>query len=212
MKARSYPVVLSLVAGLLGSAGLAAEDSTQKFSWLEPNSPDYSMVRALGERTIVTYVQAMFSQIKQVLTSTDASFAVGVMHLKDYKLPKSAPGQPVVTMIKRTSLQLRSIMNLPDDADRAALELVDARLRLGDEVPKVLVQQLARADGTKEWRVYRPIVTTQECLACHGTVESLSTGVRAALHQFYPEDKAVNLGKGEWRGLVRVSLQPAPTK
>lgn len=212
MKARSYPIVLSLAAGFLGFAGLAAEEPAPKFFWLEASSPDYAMVRAIGERTIVTYVQAMFGQVKQVLTSTDPSFAIGAMHLKDYKLPKSAPGQPFATLIKRTSLQLRSIMNSPDDADRAALELVDARLRLGDEVPKVLVQQVTRTDGGKEWRVYRPIVTAQECLNCHGPVDSLAPGVRSALHQFYPEDKAVNLGKGEWRGLVRVSLQPAPGK
>lgn len=191
----------------------AAEPAVLSHSFIDPADPAVSEIRRLGEWSLDRAGVQMQTEVRRVLADTAPAMAIGVMHMKDYKLPATAPGKPAVTGLRRTSLQVRNPANAPDAADRAVLELIKEQLNQGDPVSKILVQQITRPGQSAEWRVYRPLVVIKQCLVCHGETATLAPGVQDALKVFYPRDTAVDYHDGDWRGLMRVTIVvPAAAK
>lgn len=212
MKARFYPVVLSLALTLVAFAANRAAAAPPAHAFVDPDTPAVAQIRLLGERTIDQLGNALIMEVRRVLAKSSPALAIGMLHLKDYKLPLSAPGQPVVTAVRRTSLRVRNPANSPDAADQAALDLIMEQLQNGDDVARVLVQRVTLPGQPPEWRVYRPLAALQQCLDCHGKEAALAPGVADTLKVFYPADKAVDYKPGEWRGLIRVSIKEPAKK
>ncbi len=206
MKARSCPVVLSVLLGLMVSAARAEDAAVLSHTFIDPADPAVSEVRRLGEWTLDRAGVMMQAEVRRVLADTAPAMAIGMMHLKDYKLPATAPDKPAVTGLRRTSLHVRNPANAPDAADRAALDLIKEQLDQGEPVAKLLVQKVTRPGQPAEWRVYRPLVAMKQCLVCHGRAATLAPGVQDALKVFYPHDTAVDYEEGDWRGLMRVAI------
>src|SRR5690242_19369672 len=190
MKARSCPVVLSVLLGLLLPAARADDAAILSHALVDPADPAVSEIRRLGEWTLDRAGVMMQTEVRRVLADTAPAMAIGVMHLKDYKLPAAAPGKPAVTSLRRTSQHVRNPANAPDAADRAVLELIKDQLDQGHPVSKILVQKITREGQPDEWRVYRPVVVIKQCLGCHGDTDTLAPGVLDALKVFYPRDTA----------------------
>ena len=211
MRARSYSVILSLVCGLAAGPTLrAAEAADSLCVFVDPADPALAAIRKLGERTLDHAATAMVVEIRHELRESAPALAIGKLHLKNYPLPPAVPGQPAVTAIRRTSLQLRNPANAPDAADLAALELIRNQLERGDDVASELVQRVTLPGQRPEWRIYRPLVTLKECLECHGRADALAPGVADTLKVFYRSDQAVDYRTGSWRGLMRVSITAPP--
>lgn len=209
MKARPYPVVLSLLVCWLAQTPVPAADA---FSFVDPTDPTVAEVRKTGEFTIDQAGNALVMEVRRLLASSSPASVVGQMHLRSYKLPAAAPNKPGVTTLRLTSLKVRNPANAPDAADRAALEHIKQQLSEGDPVSQLLIQKVELSGQAPEWRVYRPLVTLKQCLACHGPVHSLDADLAAALKLRYPADEAVDYKASEWRGMLRVSLAPAPER
>ena len=211
MRARSYSFILSLACGLAaGPAVLAADAASPTAVFVDDADPGVAEIRKLGERTLDHAGTALLMEVRHVLAESSPALAIGRLHLKDYPLPRAVPGQPAVTAIRRTSLQVRNPANAPDAADLAALELIRDQIANGDDVAKVLVQRVTLAGQPPEWRVYRPLVTLKQCLECHGPADELAPGVSDTLKVFFPADQAVDYKVGKWRGLIRASIvEPA---
>jgi len=214
MKPLSGPVVLSVFLGLLAVSTARADDAAiLSHAFIDPADPAVREVRRLGEWTLDQAGVMMQKEVRQVLADTAPAMAIGVMHLKNYKLPATAAGKPSVTGLRRTSLHVRNPANAPDVADRAALDLIKEQLDQGESVARILVQQVTRPGQPAEWRVYRPLIVMKQCLVCHGPVSVLAPGVQDALKVFYPHDNALDYQEGDWRGLMRVTIvDPAAKK
>lgn len=189
----------------------------RKFTWIDATDPTVVEIRRVADPLIQQTGNRMLSEVNRVLTRKGAEAGIDDLHLKEWKLPVAAPGQPRVTAVKRTSLRVRNPASLPDNADLAALLSIQTAMADGNTPPGVIVQRVEAAAGVPaEWRVYRPMITTAACLACHGPVDSLSSGVKAKLERLYPGDKATEYAANEWRGVIRVSIvapdEPAPSK
>ncbi|HWA28662.1 MAG TPA: DUF3365 domain-containing protein [Lacunisphaera sp.] len=213
MNARIPHVVLPLVGLLLlGPATFRAADSADPpYIFVNPEEPVLKDIRRLGETTTDRLGNDLLREVRQLLAVTPTIDAVGSMHLKNYKLPPAAPGSIwTITQVKRTSLRVRNPANAPDDADRAALDLIKSQLEQGDPVSKVLVQRVTTPGQPAEWRVYRPISAMNECMQCHGNIGKMDPRVADRLQETYPEDKAINYREWEWRGLLRVSIVERP--
>ena len=174
---------------------------------------DATQLAQYGFKMIEQIGGKMIDEVNRELANREISEAVSILHLKNLELPKPVAGRPAITAIKWTSLLIRNPRNAPDAADTEALNKIHGQL-MADETPdKMLVQKIERAGQPVEWRVYRPIAASQSCLACHGDPKTFRPGVKAALDLLYPEDKAVEYGAKEWRGIIRVSLTaPAAAK
>ena len=56
----------------------------------------------------------------------------------------------------------------------------------------------------KYFRYMKGIVLQQGCIACHGSEEQLSDGVKARLAEDYPHDQAIGYTPGQIRGGVSI--------
>jgi hypothetical protein len=214
MKARSGAIVLFLTGTLIGASLARATDRVvSSHALVNPDDPAVAEIRRLGERTISQVGVALVAEVRRVLAHTPPAEAIGVLHLKDYKLPVPTPGKMGVTAFRRVTLHVRNPANSPDDADQAALLFIERQLESGDDVAKVLVQRVTSPGQPPEWRVYRPVSVLKECLQCHGENNSLAPGVDARLKELYPVDTATAYNLGDWRGLIRVTIvDPAGSK
>ena len=206
MKARLLPLLL-LPAGLgLFAAEPAASDSGMV--WVEENDPAAADIRRVGEQAMDAVGRTFLVEVRRE-TAASVAAAVDKLHLKDYKPPASAAGQPVITAVRHTSLRLRNPANAPDAADLSALDLIKQKLDNGDDVPHLLVQKLTTPGQPVEWRVYQPLGLAKQCVVCHGPADEIEPAVSAALKAKYPGDKATDYSTGDWRGIFRISLLSA---
>lgn len=233
MKVTKYPLAFSLVVCLaLAARSVAAdagpvttEPTITYFDATAPAAPQTDgtttfvaggdaatdQIAQYGFKMIEQIGGLMIAEVNRELANQEIAQAVSILHLKTMELPKPVAGKPVVTAIKRTSLLIRDPRNAPDAADTAALNKIHEQLMADQSPDKMLVQKIERAGQPVEWRVYRPIGASQSCLACHGDPKTFRPGVKEALDLLFPEDKAVDYGAREWRGIIRVSLT-APAK
>lgn len=196
---------------LLWSGLLAATPENpalqRKFTWIDAGDPAAAEIRRVAEPVIQQTGNRMLGEVNRVVARKGAEAGIDDLHLKDWKLPVAAPGQPRITAVKRTSLRVRNPASLPDNADLAALLSIQTALADGTTPPSMLVQRVEAAAGfPAEWRVYRPMITTAACLVCHGPVDTLTPGVIAKLERLYPGDKATEYAANQWRGVIRVSI------
>jgi hypothetical protein len=107
--------------------------------------------------------------------------------------------------IRRTTTRLRNPANAPDPLDAEALAWFESQLASTGTLPKEWVQN----EGQEAMRYYRPLVTNEMCVRCHGPVESLMPEVAAVLAERYPQDQAIGYAPGDFRGLIRVRIARA---
>lgn len=187
------------------------EVATNGLQWRDPADP-----------ALAAHVEEAKATLQQLVTTLSAALTAaaqeggpdrGVEVCQTQALPlthASFAGSPSrVTGLKRTSLQVRNPANAPDQAEAAALDRIAQMLANGKPLPGLLVQQLnATTETAPELRIYKPLNVAAQCLACHGDPDTFSPSLRATLQHYYPQDTATGYAKGDWRGLIRVSLKP----
>jgi hypothetical protein len=178
------------------------------YTFMDSADPAVSDFSRYGSKVIEDIGAMLVTETTRELATKETSQAVAILHLKNMALPKQVMGRPKVTAVKRTSLMLRDPRNAPDGAEIAALKKIRAQLIAGDTPDRVIVQKIEIPQKPVEWRVYRPIAASKSCLACHGDPAKFSPGVKEALDNLYPGDKAVDYAAQEWRGVIRVTLEP----
>jgi hypothetical protein len=203
-------ITAGLYAADAAKAPAPAPDKLDKatVTFVDPKDPSVAEITQTGYRAIDVVGTKLVNETTRELADKDTQQVVAILHLKDGKLPKSEPGKPKITAVKRTSLHIREKSNAPDSADRAALVKISDQLTDEGTADKVLVQKIEQDGKLVEWRVYRPIAVSKSCLACHGDPTKFAPGVREALDQQYPMDQAVDYSAQSWRGVLRVSLEP----
>ena len=105
--------------------------------------------------------------------------------------------------IHRTALRYRNPKNKPDAYERAWMEKEPTRK---DVNPAGEGEIVTAADGTREYRFIRPLYLANLCTVCHGPKEELSEGVKAALAEHYPDDRATGFRPKDLRGVVSVRV------
>lgn len=103
--------------------------------------------------------------------------------------------------IKRVSLKARNETRaIPDAWEKAALEEFDKRAAAGEAPAKL---EKGEKVGN-EYRFVKALPVQTLCLSCHGAAEQLSPGIKAALGQHYPNDRATGYSEGQIRGVISV--------
>ena len=103
--------------------------------------------------------------------------------------------------IKRVSLKVRNEARaIPDAWEKAALEDFDKRAAAGE--PPMKLEKGEKVGD--EYRYVKALPVQPLCLSCHGPSENLSPGIKAALGQHYPNDRATGYSEGQIRGVISV--------
>lgn len=202
-----------LAAACTTALAFAAETTGPAINatFVDNESREAAEIRGIGESAINRLAFAMVNELNTALAKGTIVDAVAVAHLKN--LPKTGDrvtGLPRIAAIKLTSNRLRAGTNAPDEADRLALDRVLRDLSSDAGPPKILVQRIDPPGGPTQWRVYRPIGVMPVCLKCHAEPAELPAEVRAKLGTAYVNDQATGYHTGEFRGLLRVTVDNAP--
>lgn len=206
---------LVLFTAILIGCALRAEDgpANSEATFVDPDSADARSYRVAGEYAIDRLMMTLITDSSAAVARQTEVAALKTFHLKDVPMKNGTfGGLPRITAFKLSSLQVRNPTNAPDAAELAALNRVRVALDIGNP-PRVLVQKIVAPGGTTEWRVYKPLANIRQCGTCHGNPSDMSAELRTAIHEKYPEDKAVNYATGQWCGLIRVTVgEPPPPK
>jgi hypothetical protein len=106
--------------------------------------------------------------------------------------------------LKRTSFRYRNLENAPDEAEEEALLYFERAVEADGHAPSSYVQRVS----SEELRYYQPLFMSEFCLQCHGNRDSMDPEVQRVLSERYPYDLATGYQVGDFRGVVRVSVQP----
>jgi len=211
MTARILILALFLFTALVAADRTATPPPLRQAIFVNPDDPAVREVRRIGESAATWISRRLINEAASSVVVHSPVDGLGVCHLLN--LPKSGPPLPElprVTAIKRTSLRLRNPANAPDALEGQALDRIRTSIEAGTPPPSLLLQRVDYANGTREWRVYQPVTVGPQCAACHGPPEALPGDLRAVLRERYPTDAAVGYLRGEWRGLIRVTVADAP--
>ena len=97
-------------------------------------------------------------------------------------------------------------MGIPNSWQTEALGEFEARLAQGEKPADLEYWRVVDgAQGKRELRFAKPIVTQQLCLTCHGNPEDIPAPLLEKIRAEYPQDEAIGYRVGQLRGAVVVT-------
>ncbi len=137
----------------------------------------------------------LLAELQAALAAGDAAAAIDVCRRRAPAIAAEV-GAAARLRLGRTSTLLRNPAN-------AAPAWATAHIAANQGDPATLVGP----DG--ELGTLRPILTMPLCTQCHGKADAMDPGVRVALQQHYPQDRATGYAPGDLRGWFWVEV-PRP--
>ena len=170
----------------------------------ELTEPEKGRVIALGDSSATVLLKALVSSLKGALSSGGVVEGVEFCSKNAQTLTKSVEqGLPEGITVKRTTLKYRNEKNKPDEYDEKALKYYQDHWQEGPKNIPPYVQYVPE-DGT--YLYYKPLGIKKVCLNCHGSQQQINAEVRMRLKKYYVNDMATGYKEGDFRGLVRVSI------
>ncbi len=153
-------------------------------------------VTARGEAAAKVLMERLGAQLKGAIESGGPVAAITVCQQVAIPLTTSAGAAFEGVTVKRTTLKPRNPANAPDEHDRAVLEAMAAQ-----SPPQPVIRW---EDGVAHF--YRPLLTQEVCLKCHGDPATFPKELTEALAFAYPADAATGYALGDLRGAIRVTV------
>ncbi len=176
----------------------------------ESSRPDF---RETGERVAAALFGNLGETLQKQIAQNGVEAAIPFCKAAALPLTDGTAGKfEGIQSVRRIGVRTRNPANLPDAADRAALEELLKNWSREAPQPTGLLREVKTDSGKTELRYYRPIPLAATCLACHGTPQQISPSVLAAIRKIYPEDQAVDFREGDLRGAVVVTFMPGTTR
>lgn len=106
--------------------------------------------------------------------------------------------------IRRISQKYRNSKNQPQPDEVKVLEAYGALFEANVFLPEYVIA--LTPDG--EYKYYQPItLSDRRCIECHGKRENISAQLRSLFAKHYPDDKAVDYSRGDFRGAFVVTIR-----
>jgi hypothetical protein len=192
-------LALVVIAATLLLFGAAQVPQWQ--TWRADQAPaELSPAISRADLIIVTLQDALLGELTGALQEGGPALAIKSCHLDAIRIAHRV-GREEGVAAGRTSDRLRNPTNAPPRwaapivtqyAGMRAAEVTGFAVDLGDRLG-----------------VMRPIAHRPMCGGCHGPADRFSPGVRDALNDRYPVDRAVGFNNGEIRGWYWVEIPKA---
>ncbi|MCF8257508.1 MAG: DUF3365 domain-containing protein [Flavobacteriales bacterium] len=106
------------------------------------------------------------------------------------------------TEVKRTSDRLRNPGNAPDDME---VQVIADYRKDHSEGKKLSAKVAIDAQGRKVF--YAPIITSGQCMVCHGAEGDMTEDLRGRINALYPTDNAKGFNIDELRGIWSITFK-----
>lgn len=194
-----HKIISLLVVLILGSCGKQNDTAG------EPTPEETARVQEIGKQAAQNLMETLKGELTGAIQAGGPVSAIEVCSRKALDLTSGiAASSDNVFEVKRTSFKYRNPQNAPDELEEKALQLYESAAAKGEELPPYHIQKISKDPAV--FRYYQPMKTGGLCLTCHGDKSAMPQEVIAQLNQTYPEDKATGYQAGDFRGLIRVTI------
>ena len=168
-------------------------------------NPQHKAALQLGDVISGKLMQSLGSKLKAALQAAGPEHALVVCQQLAQPSTVAVSAEFKGADIRRVSLKPRNPLNAPDEFDKQLLTKWQTQLAGGS--PALKRELRTRDDGRVVY--YRPIMTQQVCMNCHGDPATFSKELTERLAELYPDDKATGYAAGQLRGAFRVEFDAA---
>jgi hypothetical protein len=155
-----------------------------------------------GKRIVEKSGAALMSALFQGIEKNKIAGAIKYCNVRALPLIDSL-GRSQNALIKRTSLLTRNPLDSPTPQER---DILQSYLYVSQK-GKAL-QPIIRKLKNDTLAYYHPIlIAIPQCLSCHGKIgENIDPKDYEIIKSLYPQDKAINYQKGDFRGMWSVKI------
>jgi hypothetical protein len=188
-----------MAAGILLSACKKVPEKSPEEP-LEVSVSDEELLLKADEVTALLQ-KRLGSQLKTAMQSGGPVAGIQVCQQIGQSLTNSINEKLDGVLVTRTSLRIRNPKNAPTTADRQVMEgwLKQVADTGGGKLPQNEI--VRRDDGSVV--VYKPILTQQLCMKCHGEPATFTPELISLIKKHYPDDQATGFKEGSLRGVFK---------
>jgi hypothetical protein len=157
----------------------------------------------IGEETIQNFKQIFKAEIKSYKYDTLLMTKVCI-EKTDLLLTNFNQSLQGGIKLKRITQKERNPKNKPETQEELKiLQAFELLAQAGTFMPKNVIQ-MTQEDN---YKYFAPIMLDEKtCVACHGSKERVSPEIANLLQKNYPNDKAINYQRGDFRGAIVVTI------
>lgn len=171
----------------------------EMLSYLQDLSAEEKELLRKGQDVALATQKVLGANLNNALSNGDVSDAMKFCSEKAISLTDSL-SEAFNVGIKRVSNQYRNPDNAPDLDELQYILQSKKRMTMNEAIHPSLNYIDDQVVG------YYPILTNAMCLQCHGNKQDISSDVRSQLESLYPEDKAIEYGINDLRGIWVVEI------
>jgi hypothetical protein len=155
----------------------------------------------LGKKYAMRTKSVLGKNLLSAIKSRGTEHALSFCNTAAYPLTDSM-ARVLDVEIKRVSDKPRNPENAANKDQLAYIRNAKEQLKAGQDISPRMQEVNDKMVG------YYPIMTNQMCLQCHGEPEKdIKTATLTKVNELYPDDKAINYGPNELRGIWVVQME-----
>ncbi len=168
------------------------------------NATTNKEIKQEAKSAIMKMGGALKSHMKQNMKAGGPTQAAGFCLEEAAGIAKKVNSSyPKGISVKRISLKYRNPTDKPTVDEAKVLQQIQNDVNTQKTIPKMIVKQVSK----NSYKVYKPIFINKGiCLTCHGDVQTRDPEAYKLIKAKYPNDKAVNYKKGDFRGAFVVTI------
>lgn len=193
-------MVFAAAAALLDSPRVVAQQPSAQSAKPEDLAERARAAHAVTHTFIERYKSELATALKDGSVAAIGAYAEFVPSIAG-ALSEETPFE-----IMRTALRVRNPDNGADAWETTNLENFAKQIKGGTDPKKLEAYAVTTTkEGQRLFRYMRPIMMTEQCLACHGP--DVKGDVKAEIAKIYADDKALGYNLGEMRGAFSLIQQ-----
>ncbi len=197
-----------LVSSFLGCAVMVSSCDKPESDKGSLQPQEFKQVVTQGQKAAGTLMKSLKKELFTAMGKEGATGAIEICRSRAMQITDSlAIANPLIKDIRRTSKKYRNPANAPDELDAKILTDYENRVAKGDTLPEFIVENF-EDNGVVYHRYYQPLYVQPLCTSCHGQKVKMKEEIVTLLAKNYPDDLAYGYEPKEFRGLIRVTLNP----
>ena len=176
----------------------------------QPTPPIDPMIEQSTRAMVNELLNQLGQRLKSTLSSEGAEAAISVCKEASPSIAKRLSLEHGVAMTRVGTRTRNPAMGTPNVWQQNALTEFETRLSAGENPTNLEYWKIVEnAEGRRELRYAKAIITQPMCLGCHGNVSDIPASLAEKIRLEYPKDQATGYSVGKLRGAVVVT-RPSP--